>query len=111
LLVIQGTSVHVCRILPTTNLPPLGKNTTIDGTTQRGARANSSNIGDNAIFTVILDGSLDGGAAPRPMGLSVPGSRDTLRGLEIVNFFNGHSRQGIEVSGGAGDVIGGRFML
>src|SRR5438132_894854 len=58
-------------------------NTTINGYTQPGARPNTNPLssGDNAVLTIRLDGGSPGGN-----GLSVTGSGDTVKGLDLTNF-------------------------
>jgi kumamolisin len=82
---VQGHSVYVCTITPTSSLPQLtASNTYIDGYSQIGAQINTSPLGgsDNAILTIRIDGSKGVG------GLVLTGnaSGDTIQGLEITNF-------------------------
>ena len=65
-------------------LPQLTANkTTINGYTQPGVRPNTNPLssGDNAVLTIRLDGGSRGGN-----GLSVTGSGDTVKGLDLTNF-------------------------
>lgn len=85
LTTIQGQSVYVCTITPTSGIPSLtASNTTIIGYGQVGSLPNTNLLGsgDNAILTIRLDGSKGAG------GLVISGSasNDTIEGLEITNF-------------------------
>jgi hypothetical protein len=82
---IQGQNISVCTIAPGSSLPNLtASNIVIDGYTQPGARPNTKPLGggDNAILTIVLDGSSGAG------GLVLGGnaSNDTIKGLQIINF-------------------------
>src|SRR5947209_16074197 len=44
-------------ITPTTQLPGIGSNVTLDGYTQPGASANTLTVGDNAIILIRIDGT------------------------------------------------------
>src|SRR5205085_62370 len=81
---INGTSVAVCTINPTSGLPWLvASNITINGYSQPGAQPNSQPLGggDNAILTVQIDGSKGAGG----LVLSGNATNDTIKGLEITN--------------------------
>jgi titin len=84
---IQGATVAVCELAPTTGLPPLiATNTVIDGFTQPGARSNTNPPGapNNAILTISLNGQTC--CAQHRSGLQIAGSHNTVRGLSINNF-------------------------
>lgn len=85
LTTIQGQSVYVCTITPTSDIPQLfASNITIDGYTQPGAQKNTLTLGngDNAILTIRIDGSNGVGG----LVLNNGASHDTIQGLEITNF-------------------------
>jgi hypothetical protein len=76
-------------------------NTTINGYTQPGARPNTNPLssGDNAVLTIRLDGGSRGGN-----GLSVTGSGDTVKGLDLTNFNDALT------SSGTGLTVQGNFI-
>jgi parallel beta-helix repeat protein len=76
-------------------------NTTINGYTQPGARPNTNPLssGDNAVLTIRLDGGSRGGN-----GLSVTGSGDTVKGLDLTNFNDAL------ISSGTGLTVQGNFI-
>jgi CSLREA domain-containing protein len=96
----------VCTIRPSAALPPLEDDgTTIDGFTQAGAHANTKAIGQ-AIDTALKI-VLDGAQLPAccPVGVSVYGSDNTVRGLVVHGFYSG-----LEVLDGSRNHIEGNFI-
>jgi hypothetical protein len=89
-------------IQPKSPLPPITNPVVLDGYSQVGAQANTLPNGDNAIFTMVLDGSMAGANAD---GLSI-GGNSTVQGLTIQNF----TRRGIEVQG-LENKVQGNFVL
>lgn len=112
---IQGSSVLVCILAPTSALPAVtASGTTIDGYSQPGAIPNSNALsaGDNAILTV----QLDGGSAGTADGLLIQGSNDVVDGLSITNFA-ASGMAGIHIQGdntdakvAQGTVLTGNFI-
>lgn len=76
----------VCTLRPTSPLPALtASHTTIDGYTQPGSSPNTLLLhqGDNAVLAIRVDGT----AAPfGEDGFYIPGSYDTIQGLEVTGF-------------------------
>ncbi len=90
---IEGDGQHV--IEPLTPLPAITEQVEIQGYTQPGAVANSSDGNDDeetdiAVLTIRIDGSM---AGPTADGLIIQGSNSAISGLSITGF------------GGAGIVI------
>ena len=107
-----GTAV-VSTLRPTSTLPPLtSAGTVIDGYTQSGSVANSlaMRLGDNARIVVRLDGSLAGKGVD---GLSLQGSGNTVRGIDITGFILCDGCTGIpgQITGGSGLRINGSGEL
>jgi CSLREA domain-containing protein len=88
---IGGTN-SVKTISPLSPLPEITGPTFIDGYTQRGARQNTREVGNNAVLKVQLNGS---GADPDTSGLRITDSSSTIKGLVINRF----ARGGIEIAG------------
>jgi CSLREA domain-containing protein len=100
---IQGTGVQT--ISPTSPLPAITDNATIDGYTQPGSKRNSvdtTNNANNAILLVEIRGS----SAPRATdGLTVSGAgaaNTTIDGL-VINRFSG---DGITIAAPAAKIVG-----
>jgi CSLREA domain-containing protein len=100
---IQGTGVQT--ISPTSPLPAITDNVTIDGYTQPGSKRNSvdtTNNANNAILLVEIRGS----SAPRATdGLTVSGAgaaNTTIDGL-VINRFSG---DGITIAAPAAKIVG-----
>src|SRR4051812_42807444 len=88
-------------IQPTSQLPAIRNQTTIDGYTQPGASPNTLAQGDNAVIRVELNGRFAGNAEGLSFQQSVSGnnfSNSVVRGLAI-NHFSGDA---IFISGGLG---------
>src|SRR5205823_577006 len=85
-------------IQPASPLPPLTKSAVIDGYTQPGASPNTLGSGDNAVFGVVLDGSLAGASD----GLVIAADNSAVRGLVI----NGFAGAGVKLNGSANAVTG-----
>ncbi len=102
-----GCDAHgVCQIRPAGALPPLlDSQTTIDGYSQPGARANSGTLEQpiDAVLRIVLDGA----AAPVccPAGLQIRSAGNLLRGLVIQRFHTG-----IEVIDARDNRIEGNFI-
>ena len=95
----------VCTLRPSDSLPPLTDGqTTIDGFTQAGAKANTNQFGQpiNAALKIILDGSHIGGW---PEGLQVRSSGNLVRGLVIQRF-----NDGIAIVDASNNRIEGNFI-
>ncbi|MEW6157926.1 MAG: right-handed parallel beta-helix repeat-containing protein, partial [Verrucomicrobiota bacterium] len=98
---IPGDGPHT--ITPLTPLPPLSDaNTTIDGYTQPGARANTLADGNDAVLKIRISGEQAG----FDDGLFLSSDGHIIRGLCIVRF----SRDAIQVTLASGSVIEGNFL-
>ncbi len=100
---IPGSGVQT--ITPTSPLPAITDEVTIDGYTQPGASANTLEIGDNATLMIVLHGSAATASAP---GLDIQASGSTVRGLVV----NGGFLYGIQASGtgASSNTIAGNFI-
>jgi hypothetical protein len=100
---IPGTGVQT--IAPSTDLPPITHQVTIDGYTQTGAHPNTKTVGDDAVLKIELNGSgLSGGTKVLEISNS---SGSVIRGLAIA-FAEG---QAINVTGESiGNRIEGNFI-
>ncbi len=96
---IPGPGVHTIR--PIIGLYALTGPVKIDGYSQPGASPNTLTVGNNALLTIELDGSLAGLAD----GLQIVGGNSSVRGL-VVNRFEA---AGISVRSG-GNRIAGNFI-
>ncbi len=82
-------SIQLLSALPRINIP-----ITLDGYTQPGSSENTMALGNNAVLTIELDGSLAGNADALVIGASIPGSglcpgsTSWIRGL-VINRFGG----------------------
>lgn len=72
-------------ITPQSALPMINNSVIIDGTTQPGWAANTSDTLYNANLPIVLDGSNAGASE----GLVIAGGNSTVEGLQIQNFANG----------------------
>ena len=99
---IPGTGVQTIR--PSTALPTIAEQTTIDGYTQPGASPNTKAVGNDASLKVQLDGTNAGSSTT---GLQILASNSVVKGLVINRF----SHSGIFVFGSTvGDRIEGNFV-
>lgn len=96
-----GHHAGVWTISPASALPSVTAAVTIDGYTQAGAAPNTRVVGNDAVLTVVLDGTSAGGAS----GLTLAGGASTVRGLVIGAF----SQQGILATSG-GNTIAGNWV-
>ena len=95
---IPGTNVQSIALL--SPLPPITQPVIIDGFTQPGAMTNAFvNNTNTGVWKIRLDGTSAG--TNNVDALHFNSSSNTVRGLVIVNF----SGDGIELEGGAGNVI------
>jgi hypothetical protein len=78
---IPGSGVHTINLL--TGLETLTQAVVIDGYTEAGSQPNTLAVGDNAVLTIQIDGSVAG--ANTCLGISTGGC--TVRGLVINRFF------------------------
>jgi hypothetical protein len=99
---IPGSGLHV--ISPTSSLPPITSPVIIDGYTQPGSKPNTSATGDNAVPTIVIDGSGISDLS-QSLGLQVKADNSTVEGLVIENF----GGIGVVLSG-ADDVLQGDFI-
>jgi hypothetical protein len=95
-------------IQPSAGLPPIIRSVVLDGTTQPGWQGNSLPVtgptaGDNAVLTIVLDGSLAGSV----YGLEIGGGNSRVRGLVIDNFV---AVGGIHLGGSGKDTVAGNFI-
>jgi CSLREA domain-containing protein len=101
---IPGSGVHTIR--PSSTFDPITETVTIDGYSQPGSSPNTLAVGDNAVLTIELDGSLNQGVAN---GLTIEASGCTVRGLVINRFTNPAIVIGIG-PGAGGNTIQGDFI-
>jgi CSLREA domain-containing protein len=100
----SGTGVKT--FFPSTSLPTITEDVTIDGYTQGGANPNTLAKGTNAQPKIELDGSNIPTTSRSSTGLEVVGTHAVIRGLVINRF-----RVGVSVIGGAQGVsIEGNFI-
>ncbi len=99
---IPGSGPQV--ITPVSELPPITSPVIIDGYTQPGSSPNTSTTGDNAVPSVVIDGSAISNIG-KSLGLQVQADDSTVEGLAIENF----GGIGVVLSG-AGDVVQGDFI-
>lgn len=84
-------------------LPSITEALTIDGYTQRGARANTLATGSDAVLKIQLNGTnADTAAVPEANGLTILAAGSTVEGLAINRF----SGDGIQLSASDGTVQG-----
>ncbi len=103
-LIDPDCSSGVCEIHPSTNLPAITEQVTIDGYTEPGASPNTASDGTtNAVLKIQIIGDEDGDLTS--YGLEVRGSNSVIRGLTISDF-----DRGIYVVNAAGVTIGGCFV-
>jgi hypothetical protein len=109
---IPGTGVHV--ILPETELPEITESVIIDGYTQPGSSVNTNELKDpdNAVITILLDGTNVTVSTPKSKGLQLKGGNSCVRGLAIVNFGSSAGLGGgaIEISGKGGNIVEGNRL-
>lgn len=78
---IAGAGPHT--LLPTSALPALSEPVVIDGFTQPGSAANTSALGNNAVWKIQLVGTNAGAGVD---GLRMEGSNSVVRGIVIAGF-------------------------
>lgn len=99
---LPGASVQT--IQPLTPLPAIVDAVTLDGYSQPGSRTNSLGEGWDGVLLVRLDGiRMTNGIGA---GLTLRGGAHTVRGLVIVNFYDGILLDSCAVSVVAGNFIG-----
>ena len=98
---IPGSGIH--RIAPGDVLPAITDPVVIDGFTQPGSSANTLAIGNDAVFSIVLDGTLSESGGD---GLVIASGGTVVRGLSIVNFEN----DAIAMLGIGGNTISGNFL-
>ena len=101
---IAGPGVHIIR--PTFTLDPITSAVTIDGYSQPGSGANTLAVGENAILTIELDGSLMSGVAN---GLTIQAGGCTIKGL-VINRFTNPAILLDAVPGAGGNKVQGNFL-
>jgi hypothetical protein len=103
---IPGTGVQT--IQPLTALPTVTHPVLIDGYSQPGSSPNTLAIGDNAVLTIELDGTLASPAA----GLAITAGNTTVRGLVIDDFSTSVATLGTGVyfSTNGGDALQGCYI-
>jgi hypothetical protein len=106
---ISGKRPKVKTIKPARPLPTITEPVTIDGYTQRGARANTLDLedGNDAKLRVQLNGT-NAGAGSSVNGLTIRASGSTIRGL-VINRFEGNGIDVQSSSGGNPNRIEGNF--
>lgn len=106
---IPGAGVRVISVLSA--LPDITDSLVIDGYTQPGAKANSLDVGSDAVILIRLQATSQSSAD----GLAIKASNCTVRGLSITNFLQQNplfitGGVGIGVRGGSGNKIEGCFL-
>jgi hypothetical protein len=104
---IEGEGMHTIRVGPV-GLPQVTDPVLIDGYTQPGSKANTLRVGDDAVLTIELDGSLTA-AGGLGAGLTINAAGCTVRGLVINRFGGVTSNPGIMLFEG-GNTIEGNFI-
>jgi hypothetical protein len=99
---IPGSGPQV--ISPFSALPPITSPTIIDGYTQPGSSPNTAAAGDNAVPTIVIDGS-EISDITQSLGLQLQADDSTVEGLVIQNF----GGIGVVLSG-TDDVVQGDFI-
>jgi hypothetical protein len=99
---IPGSGPQV--ISPMSALPPITSPLIIDGYTQPGSSPNTSAVGDNAVPSIVIDGSGISDIS-QSLGLQVQANDSTVEGLVIQNF----GGIGVVLSG-TDDVLQGDFI-
>ncbi|CAA9392054.1 MAG: Aldehyde dehydrogenase [uncultured Rubrobacteraceae bacterium] len=92
-------------VAPARPLPAITEAVTIDGYTQRGARANSLAEGTNAVLKIQLSGANAGDGAA---GITVTGADNIVRGL-VINRFRGGGVV-LEGAGATNNEVQGNFI-
>jgi hypothetical protein len=103
---IPGSGVHT--IMPVTPLPNLTGPVVIDGYTQPGASSNTNSLRDpdNAVLTIVIDGSGIIEPSGQLAALRLYGGNSTVRGLVIGSFEWG----AIFVDSSSANVVEGNFI-
>ena len=96
---IPGTGPF--EISPFSALPTITHPTIVDGYSEPGASANTSQVGDDAVIMIRLDGSFAG----FPDGITIAAGGSTVDGLSFTNFDNA-----ITLTGAGGDVVAGNII-
>jgi CSLREA domain-containing protein len=97
-----GTAADgLATISPTSALPAITEQVTIDGYTQPGASSNTRAVGNDAQLKIELNGANAG----RANGLKIASDNSVVRGL-VVNGFEG---QGIQLNG-SNNMVEGNFI-
>ena len=97
---IPGTGVHQIGLIAA--LPIITDAINIDGYTQAGAQPNTLTVGQDAQFTIALDGARAGAFVD---GLSLAANASTITGLAITGF----SDNGIVLDGSRNQIVGNRI--
>jgi CSLREA domain-containing protein len=102
-----GDTNSLKTISPRSPLPDITEAVTINGYTQRGARANTQDVGNDAVLKIQLNGT-NAGTGPEANGLVIHANDSTIKGLVI----NGFDSRGIVVEGfnTTGNKIQGNFL-
>jgi hypothetical protein len=103
--IVSAASVKT--VSPTSALPTITEQVTINGYTQSGASPNTLATGNNAVLKVQLNGT-NAGTGPNANGLVIEASNSTVRGL-VINRFDS---RGIVVEGfnTTGNRVQGNFI-
>jgi hypothetical protein len=103
--IVSAASVKT--VSPTSALPTITEQVTINGYTQSGASPNTLATGNNAVLKVQLNGA-NAGTGPNANGLVIEASNSTVRGL-VINRFDS---RGIVVEGfnTTGNRVQGNFV-
>jgi uncharacterized repeat protein (TIGR01451 family) len=95
---IPGSGVQM--IAPFSSWPAITDPVVIDGYTQPGAKANTLDVGDNAVLKINLWDRFGFG------GLTIKAGNSTVRGLDFTNFTD----HGLAFTGKGGNVVAGNFF-
>jgi len=99
---LPGSGVHTLE--PLTPLPPIVDPLILDGYSQPGSRMNALAQGWDGTLRIRLDGArMTNGISP---GLALRGGPHTVRGLVIVNFYDGILLESCSFSRVTGNLIG-----
>jgi hypothetical protein len=102
-----GGTTSVKTISPSSPLPGISEAVTINGYSQPGARANTQNVGNDAVLKIQLSGT-NAGTGSDANGLVLQADDSTIKGLVI----NGFDSRGIVVEGfnTTGNKVEGNFI-
>jgi hypothetical protein len=101
--IVFDLSACPCLFLPTSALPATTEPMSILGFTQKGSAANTADVGNNAVYGIVLDGLKAGAGAN---GLTIIGGNTFIEGLAIVGF----AGDGIALTTKGDNVVSGNLI-